>query len=305
MSRSESFTTWTVKGTFFSDARTEAVAAEFGELAAWLTVVTWNELYARPTRRIGRMTWFGMAKKRGYSREDAERLLGMLASAEIGYLLIDGEEIGSPEVDEISALRMVEREKWRNKKRKPETTPLSPALPSTFSGDSPGSSEGILGSSPRERPTPTPTPTPQILDLNNSHPELTTALAPPENADPELWDLTIGAFADPDDPQCQSDTRYVGAGRLPLNKYPDIWLTRLELYDVFKTYVDAGVPKTNLSAGFKLVQSKLLTYSAESRRVQSVSAYVWLNSFILTTVLDTLKKSTDLKRSQKYSEAAQ
>lgn len=142
--------------------------------------------------------------------------------------------------------------------------------------------------------------------LESAHPALTAACAPPEPAempdgtDPEVWALTENAFVPDSDPRLQRDNRYINAGRKPLKKYPDVWLTRHELADWMMCYLRRNIPKNQLDIGFKKTQSKILTYRQEGKRVQSVSAYNWGTGFILQEVLQELKLDTDLQRSEKY-----
>lgn len=143
--------------------------------------------------------------------------------------------------------------------------------------------------------------------LEAAHPAL-TAIAepqpPPDGTDPEVWSVTESALEPDSAPALQRDSRFVNAGRKPMKKYPDIWLTRHELADWMMIYLRLGVQKNQLDIGFKKTQAKILTYRQEGKRVQSVSAYNWGTGFILQEVLSELKLSTDLSRSEIYKQAA-
>lgn len=97
--------------------------------------------------------------------------------------------------------------------------------------------------------------------------------------------------------EISSDNRYMGAGRRPLKKYPDIWLSPTELKDTLDSMNEADIPAKEV---FKKVAQRFVDYKAARRSVTTVSAHSWLNGWAKVEVLKDLKALTDLKRSQSY-----
>lgn len=181
----ESFTSWTIQG-FFQDGRTEAIEGEFGAAGVLFVLKTWDELYRLKSHRMGKLVWFGKAKKYGFDRERAEALLAALSDLEIDYLHVDDAGIGSNAVDAKCEKRSIERENWRDKKRGWKKADDSSPSPDDFQGDSPENGEGFSELSPGESPTPTltPQPTPQNLNIKNGTstgaPQVVASAALPE-----------------------------------------------------------------------------------------------------------------------------
>lgn len=151
---------------------------------------------------------------------------------------------------------------------------------------------------------------PEKEDLKkNGAANLPLTAAPPDPSDEapigydaSLWLETATAFPPDDHPTVQRDSRFISAGRKPLVKYPKIWLTRMQLYDVFKAYLDAGIPPSALGTPFKKAEARLQDYG--EAKGKNVTAFNWLIGFLLREECDNHTASTRLKRNQKYFGAA-
>ena len=94
--------------------------------------------------------------------------------------------------------------------------------------------------------------------------------------------------------------QYVSAGRRPLKKYPDMFLTPSELADVFQQLADAGIPAENFKLVFKRVAARLSTYKAQGKSLTMISVYNWLTSWAKHEVVKELTASCHLERSKVY-----
>lgn len=220
----------------------------------------------------------------------------------IGLFYRDGDFIRAKTVDEDIQGVIEKRDSWNERQSRHRDKRVSHATPACDSEEeqeqeqeeeTEKEQETELESGALEPPCPVLTAT--------LEPEPDT---PPPDTDPEIWKLTTGQFFDATHKKVQGDSRFVSAGRRPLKKYPEIWLTRFELYNWLKTYLESGIPPGNLQMGFLIVQSKLLTIEADKRRTQSVSAFVWGIGWVLQEVLEKCTKATNLERSKKYLEGA-
>lgn len=110
-----------------------------------------------------------------------------------------------------------------------------------------------------------------------------------------------------DNPEIQADSRFISAGRKPIKNYPLIWLSKTELIDILTLYEESEIPidkRGIYKQAFRAVQARLLTMKAEGKSITRVSAFNWLIGWALNELLDSQKKVTDLKRSNKYLQNA-
>lgn len=110
-----------------------------------------------------------------------------------------------------------------------------------------------------------------------------------------------------DDPEIQSDNRFITAGRKPLKNYPLIWLSKTELMDILKLYEESGIPIDKhgvYKQAFRAVQARLLTNKTEGLSTKKVSSFNWLIGWALNELLDSRKKVADFERSNKYLQNA-
>lgn len=136
---------------------------------------------------------------------------------------------------------------------------------------------------------------------NISNNKIDTKKIPPEPLD-EFMQIAEDALEQAESEVCQKSTIFMNTGRRPMRRYPEIWITRSELADVFKQYLDTGIPKDKFHIGFKPVAGKLRTIKGEGKTTNNVSAYNWLIGWALQETLVHLKKENDLKRSEQYLE---
>jgi hypothetical protein len=116
----------------------------------------------------------------------------------------------------------------------------------------------------------------------------------------DLGALAESALESPESPKVATSSLFMSAGRRPMRKYPDLWMTTTELRQVFELYRKSGIPPSEYKRGFMACASKLATYKATGKPTESVSAFNWLTGFILNDVLEGLKKSNQLEASETY-----
>gem|GEM_PF-6036289 len=97
-----------------------------------------------------------------------------------------------------------------------------------------------------------------------------------------------------------ANPQYVKAGRRPLKKYPDMFLTNSELADVFCQLAAAGVPTDQFRLVFMRVAARLNTYKAQEKNLGAVSVYNWLIGWAKSDVVKELTASCNLERSKVY-----
>lgn len=117
-----------------------------------------------------------------------------------------------------------------------------------------------------------------------------------------LTEQAENALEPPDSEVCLKSTVFVNTGRRPMRKYPEIWITRAELTDTFRLYLDSGIPPDKLKIGFTQVAGKLRTLKGEGKTTNNVSAYNWLIGWALKETLEQVTKVNNLKRSEQYLE---
>lgn len=290
--KQESFTTWVVKGTFFKDERTTAVEGEFGPLATLLIMRVWNELYLRKSHRIGKMIWRGLAKSLNFDEAQADRLLAMLCHKDVGYLLIDeNNEIGSDSVDEKCSLRCKERETWRNNKRDGKKTDISKDVPNTFQS-----------SSTMERPTLTPTPT--LTNLNNNSAPQKPDYSQYEPEERRKLETAESMLISGEDQKVSRSNHYMMAGRRPMKKWPEIWLSPQELVKVLDFFEEVKFEKKHRHRALDLVSSRIKTKMADGVQPERISAFNWITGFQGTEIMQQIKAEKDMQRSGTYLDNA-
>lgn len=134
---------------------------------------------------------------------------------------------------------------------------------------------------------------------NNSAP-----LQPIDPADAPLYEFAESQLTPTTDPKIQKSNHFISAGRRPMRKYPEIWLTPMELVDAAKVMSEAGIPKNRLDLVFKPVAARIRGYVAEGRDPARTPAYTHITTFGLEAALKVLKATNDLERSKNYLQTA-
>lgn len=117
----------------------------------------------------------------------------------------------------------------------------------------------------------------------------------------------VMAFADrhlvsPTDPIVAGHALFLSAGKRPMKKYPDVWLTPLQLAEVAELYEQSGIPRKELHLGFRLVATHVEGALARGRLITTINAHAWLIGHGLTQALEQRAKSLNVKRQEKYLE---
>lgn len=130
---------------------------------------------------------------------------------------------------------------------------------------------------------------------------------PPDEIPPDDELLKI-AYSHLEKPEGQHWTRtnaFIGIGRRPMKKYPEIFISPTELKRVFETYESSGLPKSKWKNAFLLAESRIKTKVANERILpHSIDVYSWLTNFILTDLLGQVPKEVSTKNSIKFMEAS-
>ena len=101
-----------------------------------------------------------------------------------------------------------------------------------------------------------------------------------------------------------TNPQYAKAGRRPLRKYPDLFLTPEDLAEVFTQLSDAGIPPAQFKLVFMRVSARLTTQKSLGKPTGAVSAFIWLTSWAKEEVVKELTASCNLERSRAYLEGA-
>lgn len=138
-----------------------------------------------------------------------------------------------------------------------------------------------------------------IKEKSQPHP----VVQPMAETDPkrlELARLAEDQLVPADEPTIQKNNQFISAGRRPMRKYPEIWLTPLEFVEAVEIITAEGVPRDKLKNVFQPVAARIRGYRAEGRDVSRTPAFTHLTTFGLAEALKVLKASKDLKRSETY-----
>ena len=90
------------------------------------------------------------------------------------------------------------------------------------------------------------------------------------------------------------------AGRRPLKKYPELFLTPEELSQVFDQLAEAGIPGDRFKMVFMRVAARLTTHRVQGKHPSAVSVFNWLVGWAKNEVVEELTASCNLERSRAY-----
>ncbi len=255
---------------------------------------------------------------KGCARSLARRV-GLVDQFEliITYCLKNGMLI--EEEDQLSNARVIaDQEQWferqlklrQDAERKRAQTPPKPSteVPRKFHGDSMEDSRKKHGMLDSDTDTDnedldleelSASPTPQ-LRLATSDPPSASADPPKPLSDLDQW---AEDQLEPESDELHRSTLYTTTGRRPMQRYPNIWVTRSGLIAIRELYEGSGIPTKEFPRPFKKVATKLERWLADGKSPDRADAQSWLTGWAFRETLDELKKELDLKRSEKYLEA--
>lgn len=98
---------------------------------------------------------------------------------------------------------------------------------------------------------------------------------------------------DPEKPKSwESSNAWVLAGRRPLKKYPDIFLSAPELAEVYRQYSEAGLEPKDAREAFQSVQGRLMNMKAEGKSTERAAVFNWLIGWAKQEILENRIKET-------------
>lgn len=103
-----------------------------------------------------------------------------------------------------------------------------------------------------------------------------------------------------DAPKVQRSNQFISAGRRPMLKWSNIWLSPQELVQVIDSLVDEGIDGKKRKQVFDSVQSRIATKLVQGVGIEKISAFNWLTGFEITETLKQIKAKKDLDRSEEY-----
>ena len=93
----------------------------------------------------------------------------------------------------------------------------------------------------------------------------------------------------------ESNNQFVCAGRRPLKKYPEIFMTGGELAETFKQYSEAGIPESRWRNAFQMVSAKLKTPRIGGG---PVSCFAWLTGWVKTDLMQQITNESRMQQQQ-------
>jgi hypothetical protein len=102
----------------------------------------------------------------------------------------------------------------------------------------------------------------------------------------------------PGDQPWTRETSWVTAGRRPMRRFKEIYLSTQELADVFKQWTRAQIPEHKFAEGFKKARARL---TAPNARAGPVAVYSWLIGWVKQELLDEVLKEAKLERELSYA----
>jgi hypothetical protein len=93
----------------------------------------------------------------------------------------------------------------------------------------------------------------------------------------------------------ESNNQFVCAGRRPLKKYPEIFMTGGELAETFKQYSEAGIPESRWRNAFQMVSAKLKTPRLGGG---PVSCFAWLTGWVKTDLMQQITNEARMQQQQ-------
>jgi hypothetical protein len=135
------------------------------------------------------------------------------------------------------------------------------------------------------------------VNLKKNSPPEYTHLPDAEREKHEQADAMLVAV---DDPALAGSSQFINAGRRPMRKFPEIWLTPQELVLVLDEFMSLNIEKRHKSAIFQRVAARIRTKVGSGLSADRVPAFNWLTGFELTNALQGIKAENDMRRSEKY-----
>jgi hypothetical protein len=140
----------------------------------------------------------------------------------------------------------------------------------------------------------------QEKDLEQEKETATSAYAHLQPQEAEKFIKADLMLASPETPRVQSSNLFIVAGRRPMLKYPNIWLSPAELVQVIDGFHDKGLDGKTQKKVFESVSSRVTSQVAAGKGIEKIHVYGWLTGFELTNTLQQVKASKDLERSETY-----
>jgi len=104
-------------------------------------------------------------------------------------------------------------------------------------------------------------------------------------------------------PDIERNVQFMNCGRRPMKKYPDIWFTESELFDVCVQFLDANVEKSNFYQIFKRIQNKITDHKAKGLPAKTLEIHR-ITTWSLNDYLAGKKAKLDCERAKVYAEKA-
>lgn len=118
----------------------------------------------------------------------------------------------------------------------------------------------------------------------------------PDSVEAEAESMLMSADETPDAEWTRSPA-FMSAGRRPMRKYPDIWLTRPELVHAIKV-LQSKLPQTHWREVFMKVNTRLTSGKANGQRPERGNAAGWITGWALTEVLEQYNAEVKINRNR-------
>lgn len=294
---------------FFQDSKIQEIEARFNDAApAYYELIVFQIL-----REGGSIRWQGAIAilRKKQIADQAEAFL--TACVEIGLFFRDGEFIGSHRADKEIENLSAKRDTWRtrqNKKRVNTETnksisQVSRVTHAVVTRDSEEEEEHeheeekeVDQEKEQEREAGGPS--------RHRKPEIPKRIEPPDpsskpdDIDPNDWKQAVERLPQPTDPpsEWQKSNQWVCAGRRPMLKYPDLWITAPELANAIRIFKNKSLPIKHWRGIFETAQANAATKRTNGVNPERYGAFNAITGWILGEALKQLNDEVKINRNR-------
>lgn len=248
---------------------------------------------------------------------EPETFLEFVTTNPVDLFYFDGDFLCSKRVDEDLQGVSERREKWREEKRNQKKLRRERAdsakNPSGIRTDSETDSEEEEEHEQEQEEEQEPE---EEQEEESSAPDAGAAPVPDSarNAPPEPEPDPPPAVLEPPDEYLQAAERellrptgseawensnaFMCAGRRPLQRFPQLFMTADELADVFREWEGAGLTAADLELGCKKVLGRLRTWKQMGKRIDTAPVFNWLTGFVKDEIVQSRTKDNWKRKSE-------
>lgn len=267
---------------FLNNPKVRALA-KFGKISQLCLIDLYLSMSRATDARIDPDCVYAIISEYGLSQEFIDYCIAK------GLIIKEGGFFTNSRVIEDQERLGVTQDKWREKNGKKRVTPELPQSKERVTPDS----LNVQGSEVLN--------TEELnIDIKNKSQIPKPDYSHYEPEEREKLEKAESMLEPPDSPKVQRSNQYISAGRRPMLKWPNIWLSPHELVQVIDNLIGEGIEPKKRKQVFDSVQSRITTKLVQGVGVEKISAFNWLTGFEITETLKQIKAKKDLDRSEEY-----